>query len=554
MISQPDACSQDRPKTSLLVHLLAAALFVLPLTALCQFIAHLEVAVIDDHLFGYYGWRIWEGARLYLDVWDHKPPLIFWLNALGCEVSGGGYGGIVVFCTLAVLATHALVFAICARLYDRGTAALTTILASLYLTHGLFFAGANRGETFLVPCELAAILFYLIALRGMHRWCWFAAGVCGATAFLFKQSGMAAVAAICLHVLWLAFLGESTFRDALRRLGLLLVGALSIVAIVVIRLVATGALGEAWSAVIGYSRAYGQHRLAERFDLAWWYHWSDRYLLSVLRLPLLMSLAACIHAFCRKRRPQSGGTEDERGAILEPGAPVLYPMRLLVLWFFLSLTFTLLSPGSEGHQFLPTVPPLVLMAGYLIHVLKGEKRLLDRFAQRAWTVVAFVLIAYFASDAVFEQFTKASKVYDDRRPGFENGAWVVEPTVWERMGDAVARRTTPEDKIQTWEYLPAVCLQAKRKTVSRYIGDIYDEMAGLQGNRFGREFSDALERDPPKVIIITAHDYAVLRDAPPEDEAAREKFAWIEEHYRPIDDETRGNMRLFMRLDSNATD
>lgn len=75
-------------QTPLYVHIAAMMLFVLPCIAVSQFTAHLENAVLDDHLFAYFGWRIWNGAALYVDVWDHKPPGMFWLNALGFLIGG----------------------------------------------------------------------------------------------------------------------------------------------------------------------------------------------------------------------------------------------------------------------------------------------------------------------------------------------------------------------------------------------------------------------------------------------------------------------------------
>lgn len=41
----------------------------------------------DSHLFGYYGWCVSQGARPYLDVWDNKPPGIWWVNAAAVVIS-----------------------------------------------------------------------------------------------------------------------------------------------------------------------------------------------------------------------------------------------------------------------------------------------------------------------------------------------------------------------------------------------------------------------------------------------------------------------------------
>jgi len=37
----------------------------------------------DSGVFHYVGWLITQGKIPYRDVWDHKPPVIFFINALG---------------------------------------------------------------------------------------------------------------------------------------------------------------------------------------------------------------------------------------------------------------------------------------------------------------------------------------------------------------------------------------------------------------------------------------------------------------------------------------
>jgi hypothetical protein len=48
----------------------------------------------DSGVFLYAGWRILSGELPYRDIWDHKPPLIYYLNALGLVVSGGSRWGV----------------------------------------------------------------------------------------------------------------------------------------------------------------------------------------------------------------------------------------------------------------------------------------------------------------------------------------------------------------------------------------------------------------------------------------------------------------------------
>lgn len=540
---------QARTATPFYVHVLAMAMVVLPCMAVSQFIAHWQVAVQDDHLFGFFGWRICGGATLYLDIWDNKPPAIYWINALGWLAGAGHYGGVIALCVLAQVLTCALFFVVAASVYERGTAALATGLAALYLTHGLLFAGTNRCETFQLPCELAAVAFYLRGFKSGHRWPWFAAGLCGGAAFLFKQTGLVVLGAMLIHLILLALFRETAWSANLKRAVLLLTGWGSIVGAAALCLAAQGALGEACFAVSAFNWQYLPPHERYWLESGWWSRWFDRYALSILRLPLLMAVAAVVHAGLWRFRPalRPPRVRDQ----LRPTAACPRTMTLWVLWYGLALTGALASPGSGGHHFLPTVPPLLLLSAYLINVLKAECSLLRRFAQSAAVLLAFLILGTFAADAVYLQFQKASKVWWDRNPRTENGKWTMDETAWERVGKDIARITKPDDKIQCWDYLPAVYLHARRPNACRFIMARYGDMKGPDGVSIDQTVLQTLQEDPPKIVVVAASTYLELRGADERDTTSPGR--WLDAHYRQRESMTHENLYVFERKDSSAS-
>jgi hypothetical protein len=54
--------------------------------------ANMPVPARDSGVFMYMGWRMNAGAVPYLDVWDHKPPVIFFINAIGYALTGSQLG------------------------------------------------------------------------------------------------------------------------------------------------------------------------------------------------------------------------------------------------------------------------------------------------------------------------------------------------------------------------------------------------------------------------------------------------------------------------------
>ena len=539
---------QTAKETPLYLHVLIMVLVLLPCIAVSQFAAHGEAAIIDDHLYAFCGWRIWQGGTMYLDVWDHKPPGIHWIDALGFAVGGGRYAGIIALCTLATIASYALFFAVARSVYHRGTAALATILAGLYLAPGLYFGGSNRSETFLVPCELALILFYLSGFKRDRRYCWYVAGLFGGGAFLFKQTGLAASGAAGLHMVMLLLVGELPWRAVVRRAGLMLGGFATVVLTTILVLAAQDALGEAWFAVFTYNRLFLAHDQGHWFNAWWWSRWVDRYVVSVLRLPLLMALAAGVHAGLWRLRPRFR-PPDVVQRLRPVRVPCAHTMSLFGMWFLLALGGAVASPASMGHHFLATMPPLLLLGAYLINVLKTELGLLRRFAQRAWVIVAFVVLGYFASDAAYLQYQKAAKVYWDRSPRFEHGQWAVDKTASEQVGEEIARVTEPDDTLQCWDYVPAVYLRARRPNASRFLTAGFGSRVPPNSTTIDQEFHETLRRSPPKVIVMRANTYRELCGTDPGLPAreATPTGQWLDAHYRRVPEMTRGDLYVFMR-------
>ncbi len=557
--AQDSTASVAPEATPLYVHILVMALILLPCIAVSQFIAHWRFGVLDDHLFGYYGWRICGGATLYVDIWDNKPPGIFWINALGLLIGGGHYGGVMVLCLLASVLSCVLFFVVSASVYHRGTAALATVLAGFYLTHGVLFAGGNRFETYMIPCELGAMALYL---RGFGKqwgrkggkgekphawWCWYAAGLCCGGALLLKQTGLAAFGAMGLHLLLLAGLREIDWRYAVRRAGLLVGGLVTVVGAAALWLAGEGSLGEAWFAVFQFNQWYFDHVERGWLEWRWWSRRLDGDVLAVLRLPVLMAIAAIVHAGLWRLLPRFRPAEVEgRWSPPLAGCPRL--VTLFGIWFGAAALLAAAGPRNSSHYLLPVMPPLLLLGGYLINVLKTEVRLLRRLVERAWVVVAFLLMGYFAAEAIYLQVQGASQVWWDRDPRSEGGRWVVDRTTWERLGEEIALITAPDDRIQTWEYMPGIYLQARRPNACRFAFAGFMEMVGPRGAELEREFLQTLREHPPEIIVMTAHKYGELRAigaaGPPESSAAA---LWLDAEYRRLPEITYANCYVFAR-------
>ncbi|MFL6451841.1 MAG: glycosyltransferase family 39 protein [Bryobacteraceae bacterium] len=66
--------------------------------------------VEDSGLFLHMGQRLLHGDVLYRDIADNKPPLVYWLNALGLLLGHGSPGGVLSLCLAAGILTFAILY------------------------------------------------------------------------------------------------------------------------------------------------------------------------------------------------------------------------------------------------------------------------------------------------------------------------------------------------------------------------------------------------------------------------------------------------------------
>lgn len=144
----------------------------------------------DSSAFRYIGWQMGAGARCFVDVWDHKGPMVFIFNALGFAF---GCGPGVVYCLVWVAVTMGVFW-----LGRRHSSLVGGLAALLFALSGL---GIATG-VFLDNVEITAAVFMVVAaqlfLRKPVWWTHLAIGVCIGGAFLTKPNLVSGGAAMVL--------------------------------------------------------------------------------------------------------------------------------------------------------------------------------------------------------------------------------------------------------------------------------------------------------------------------------------------------------------------
>ena len=520
--NMPTADRTDDP-TPAKTHRTPAYLLVLltlvvaaPIVALSQFAAHNRADYADPYLFAYIGRQLLTGAELYVDIWDNKPPGIFWTNALGAWLGSGSYYGVVALTLLAVCLTLGALALTCRRLFRRGTAAVATMLASVYLFHPFYQGGTNRPGTYVALFELLAIAVYVKALTGSRRR-FYVCGVFAGLAFVFKQTGLAMLAAAVLHQIYLVPTGKQSTRSAAAVVGRILSGWAAAVGLAVIALGLTGDLGEAWYALFGFPAGY--------FDTSWLqtivpdlFGWQEH--VDALALPMILGLAALLQPavtrFFFGKRP-ADRTTDKRTV---PGM-----MFLLGAYFFCAVYLALFVPHRHMQYFLPVMPPLLLLAARSIDLLLNMLTTPTGRQRIILVIVGLLWCGYISVNPLRHHAEKALMAWHNLANS--------DAPMAELVG-LIRTRTEKDDPIYVFGYHPLVYLRANRPCASRYTSTLNAEQLKAGGQFIIDQIITDLKRTRPKVIVLGGRQYHAMYDRTAHTLHDYGDFGqWLSEHYEP---------------------
>lgn len=415
----------------------------------------------DQGLFAEMALLQLNGGTLYNDLWDNKPPTVFFMLAPFIEILGNVPRAIKAETIFVGLAFTLVMGLLAYRLTGSRSAAAAAALITL-----LYAARVNRTETTLHMAMLGATAA-LVAVVGRGRVGWLlAAGLVFAAGVFAKQPLIFDMPALLLLAAW---------RSPTRRLR-------SVVAVMVGAAIGAG-LVFGWSAANGSLTAFWERVFTSNFqyvvgaDGRW--HFTDvaeeladesQLDQTLLFLAPLVTLAAVSLAL-QWRAGQRGGL-----------------LRIVLLWLLLAFIAAGIGRGFKTNYFHQTLPPFVLLIAMGVpYALR-----LRPPAQAALGVVALVASLFFIRTAL-DPFALPS---DNRvRESREVAAFMA--------------AQTPEDGcVWMWGYLNYLNYLADRRSCTRVPYDAHTMKAykyPVVANR-SQFMHDLLNRQP--TLHVLRSDYA----------------------------------------------
>jgi len=454
----------------------------------------------DAGVFMYAAQRLLDGGLPYRDVWDHKPPLIYVLDALGLLLSGGSPVGVWAVQALA----HAVAAAIGYRLFARafGTrAALFGTLAWLLAAPRIMLADGyftNFVQTFVAPLQLTALALFADEERRRRRtWRSLAIGVSAGFAALLTPAALGLWGALGLFVV-VGRLRAGSLHGAFARGSLIAAGAALPVLLAGAVLAAAGVLGDAWDQAIRYNASYtGTVTWANRASSL---THGLRLLASGGFLFVTLAGAAAAVVALRDRSILPRASDARR----------LISVALLALPLEVLLGSS--SGRDHGYYWLAALPSLGVLAAFA--ALTFERSVVPDLARRLRGPATAVATAGLVAGLVLlaaRPVPLMARVAVSHEDGLTSSAVAY-----------LREHTGPEDTVLIWGSRSAVNFVAQRRSATRYVYQ-YAPLStrGYDPRPHIAELGRILEERPPKVVIDASRDSAVT---PPLEEAAAGRF------------------------------
>lgn len=426
---------------------------------------------LDSGYYLYIGQQILQGKTPYLDLWESKPPGIFYINAFGLLLGRGTRWGIWILELLSLLTSAGVGFYLLHRRYGFFPALFGT-LAWLWGIQGVL-QGGNLTEEYALPFNFAAVLLFALAIQSPDKRLYpFLIGITFALSFLLRANNTGVQAALVLA--WMIFSAmQRELRPLIFRLLWSGFGVLLVLGLTGIFLLWQGSLYEAIDAALIFNlHMSGDGNLLGGLSAGFGF----------IGIPAGFALLGYVLL-----------------AVLSPKRD-LWILFLLIL-FPLEVVLSSLSGRGYPHYYITWMPALAILGAHLLAELPGLCKSLD--ARRAWASLG-VFLACFTLLAAPLADTAASlrQVATNRQDGIEMDA---------PLAAYLRRNTEPDDAVLVWGGRLAYNYLSQRASPSSVL--FYPLLvASPISTRLSERFLAEIQANPPAVIVDT---HAINQDLLP---------------------------------------
>ncbi|HIJ52679.1 MAG TPA: hypothetical protein HPP66_05935 [Planctomycetes bacterium] len=509
----------------------------------------------DSGAYVYSAEKILRGATIGVDERPSAQMGTLLVNILGVWLCGFSETGPKLIQGILQAAALILMFIALRKLFGTLPAAVSVIVASVYLSAPLIAKFGNVKEQHMIAFIVMAMSCFVLRQLG-GRWWWAAlAGAFVIWAPLFKQTGMSAIAAMGLFILIQPILKHRSWKLTASDIGLLAAGAVIAIAPACVWLL-TRHNGQmlpyafVWKPIVSSfaasQKGAGDNPAESETDenvapdkpqeekgllakLLPGYVYKSWQALEVeerkevgrrvlryyklLILPIALAAGAIAVRIVRLiRRVVSAEKKKKRSCDRF--------VLLFTVWWLLDMGFVFVSPRSYEQYYLPLNASAAMLGGYLIAAY--TELLVNPVNKNVWKVVGVtgLLVMIGMSWHIFFGIARSphsnviytnpatgepekSRGYAQKFKEVANrrkGAW----GSWEVVGEYIRDNSTDSDTIYVWGWVPGIYVQAQRLSAvpNAFEGTMHTLSPTVLSKKIEAMVS-TFQKEPPKFIVDT---------------------------------------------------
>ncbi len=332
----------------------------------------------DSGVFLYIGRQILDGVIPYRDVWDHKGPVIYYINALGLLIGHGSWRGVLFLEFLSLFGSVSLGFIVLKKAFGSTPALIGSIAWLLGLVYVI--GGGNFTEEYGLPLSFLTLYLFLCSRESHSSLLYiFLIGACFSVTFLLKPSNIG----MQLSVVLFLFLTEIPAHQKYKLLKQLLafsIGTIVITAPVLLYLKWNNALNDFFEMFIRYNSIYSESDWKRKIFSPY----SGLKLLSPSGLPLIVSAAWIIGIIYALKRKELAETRTALIVLALIGLPVEFILSSI-------------SGKTYDHYYISWLPVFAVLTGFFVFQLisnfvPSRITLFEREIKVAWIWILAILI------------------------------------------------------------------------------------------------------------------------------------------------------------------
>ncbi len=498
----------------------------------------------DNGVFLYGGQQLLAGRIPYLDFWDHKGPLIYFVNALGLAFAKGSRWGVwgmeFIFLALTAAGMHQT-----ARGQWGKAAGIAAVVYWAYalgqVGHYKYFNDSNYTEAYSLLFNVAAVYFWAWSARSKQaRWGWFAMGLSTGFSLLLRPNNIGIQVSIVLAE-FVAAAAKREVRDFIKKASFLALGLSSTLAVFAVWFLWHGALSDFVDAVFTYNAYYAQKNQTRGFAVSY----SAMMAGSFNKLGWFPFIGYGVLLFLWVQR-------QARQKKLDPRFENIFILMLLI-GLPLETILSSISGRVFFHYIMIWTPYLGLLAGVLVKeaLTKIPSPAMEKYAPAV--LLAMTLATLSAVNLpVLAGYAQLGKYFLAR----DNQPLEAQSAIVQYIGDV----TEPGDRVLVWGNTVWINFLADRVSPTRYSYQFPLFMPGYATESRVLGFLAALQAAPPVLIVEPQADTAEMLPINPDLRAAATQaqvgmpagmplvFEYIHENYCIVRE---FNDTLIYRLKSN---